>query len=65
MTSSALLNMEALSIVMRCPIVQLGWTSASASVARASRSSGQSRSAPPDAVSTMRSTAAMSSPVRA
>ena len=50
MTSIALLNMDALSMVIRCPMAQLGWVDASATVAAASRSSGQSRKAPPDAV---------------
>ena len=56
MTSSALLNMLALSMVIRWPIDQFGWHDASATVAVANRSSGQSRNAPPDAVIVTRST---------
>ncbi len=64
-TSSALLNIEAESMVMRWPIAQLGCARASFTVAFAKASSGQSRRAPPEAVRMMRSTAPMSSPVSA
>ena len=65
MSSSALLNMEALSMVIRWPMLQLGWVAASSGVAKAIRSSGQSRNAPPEAVIVTRSTAAASSPASA
>jgi hypothetical protein len=64
-SSIALLNKLALSMVIRCPIAQFGCDEASASVAVASFSAGQSRKAPPEAVMITRSTAFMSSPTSA
>ncbi len=52
-------------MVIRWPITQLGWLSASCSVARARRETGQSRNGPPEAVMITRSTAEMSSPMSA
>ena len=57
--------MLALSMVIRWPIAQFGWASASLTVARANCSSGQSRNAPPLAVRMIRSTDAVSSPTSA
>ena len=51
-------------MVILCPIAQFGCEDACSTVADASRSSGQSRNAPPEAVMVTCSTAAMSSPVR-
>ncbi len=65
MSSSALLKRLALSMVIRCPIAQFGCDEASARVAVASFSAGQSRNAPPEAVMITRSTARISSPASA
>ncbi len=64
-SSSALLKSEAELMVMRWPMSQFGCVAASSGVARASRSAGQSRNAPPEAVMITRSTAATSSPISA
>jgi len=52
-TSSPLFIIVAESTEILRPIFQLGWAHASRGVAAASRSSGQSRNGPPDAVSTI------------
>ena len=64
MTSIALLKSDALSMVIRWPMSQFGWVAASSGVARAIRSSGQSRKAPPEAVMVMCSTCSSRPPAR-
>jgi hypothetical protein len=55
--SSALLNIEALSIEILMPIDQFGWAAAISGVTAAICSRVKSRKGPPEAVRMMRSTA--------